>query len=107
MLSFPTTHHDILTSFRAHLQAHPVGKNNKRVAIIDSIVSIPGMHLSWKEIVEICREEGVWSVVDAAHSVGQEVGINLDEAKPDFWFSVSSNFLFGYTASLTIALELS
>jgi selenocysteine lyase/cysteine desulfurase len=72
-----------------------VGKNGKRVAIIDSIVSTPGVHLPWKEIVAICREEGVWSVVDAAHSVGQEVGINLDETKPDFWFSVSLNFFFG------------
>ena len=94
MLNFSTTHQDILTSFRAHLKSHPVGKNNKRVAIFDSIVSVPGMHLPWKEIVAICREEGVWSVVDAAHSVGQEVGINLEEAKPDFWFSVSTDSLF-------------
>ena len=62
-----------------------MGKNSKRVAIVDSIVSVPGMHLPWKEVVAICREEGVRSVVDATHSVGQEVGINLEEAKPDIW----------------------
>lgn len=95
VLNFSTTHQDILTTFRAHLKAHPVGKNNKRVAIVDSIVSVLGIHLPWKEIVAICGEEGVWSVVDAAHSVSQEVGINLEEAKPDFWFSVSTDSLFG------------
>ncbi|EDR07491.1 uncharacterized protein LACBIDRAFT_298401 [Laccaria bicolor S238N-H82] len=94
VLKFPTTHSDILTSFHAHLKAHPVGKNNKRVAIIDSIVSVPGMYLPWKEIVAICREEGVWSVVDAAHSIGQEVGINLEEAQPDFWFSNCHKWLY-------------
>jgi len=42
-------------------------------------------------MVAICRDAGVWSVVDAAHSIGQEVDINLSEAKPDFWVSVGPN----------------
>lgn len=45
--------------------------------------------MPWKELVQICKEEGIWSVVDAAHSIGQENDINLGEAKPDFWVSVS------------------
>jgi selenocysteine lyase/cysteine desulfurase len=40
-------------------------------------------------MVAICRDAGVWSVVDAAHSIGQEVDINLSKVKPDFWVSVS------------------
>jgi selenocysteine lyase/cysteine desulfurase len=32
----------------------------------------------------------VWSVVDAAHAIGQQVDVNLSEIKPDFWVSVSS-----------------
>jgi hypothetical protein len=31
----------------------------------------------------------VWSVVDAAHSIGQEVGIDLGKVQPDLWVSVS------------------
>lgn len=48
-------------------------KKNKFVAVIDSIVSNPGVLLPWKELVQICKEEGIWSVIDAAHSIGQEV----------------------------------
>jgi hercynylcysteine S-oxide lyase len=44
--------------------------------------------MPWKEMVKICKEEGVWSVVDAAHSIGQEQGINLSETMADFWVSV-------------------
>ena len=75
--------------FRSHLKSLPREPGSKIVAIIDSIVSVPGAILPWKELVKVCKEEGVISVVDAAHSIGQEVGINLKEADPDFWVSVS------------------
>ncbi|PPQ95574.1 hypothetical protein CVT26_008602 [Gymnopilus dilepis] len=86
-LNFPTTHAEIIKLFREHVQAHPAKPNKKRVAVIDSIISNPGVLLPWKEMVKICEEEGIWSVVDAAHSIGQEVGLNLTEASPDFWVS--------------------
>jgi selenocysteine lyase/cysteine desulfurase len=52
------------------------------------VVSNPGVLLPWKEMVAICKDEGIWSVIDAAHSIGQEVGVNLKESAPDFWVSV-------------------
>ncbi|OJA21473.1 hypothetical protein AZE42_13837 [Rhizopogon vesiculosus] len=45
-------------------------------------------------MVAICKDAGVWSVVDAAHSIGQEVNLNLSEAKPDFWISNCHKWLF-------------
>lgn len=54
---------------------------NKFVAVIDSITSNPGYPMPWKEMVQICKEEGVWSVIDAAHSIGQEV----QSAQSDSW----------------------
>jgi selenocysteine lyase/cysteine desulfurase len=41
-------------------------------------------------MIALCRERGVLTVVDAAHSIGQEPNINLSEADPDFWASVGS-----------------
>jgi len=87
-LNFPTTHADIIKVFKEHVQANPAKPNKKRVAVIDSIVSNPGVTLPWKEMVAICKDEGIWSVIDAAHSIGQEVGINLTKSVPDFWVSV-------------------
>ena len=92
LITFPTTRAQIVADFRAKIReikrTNPnvdysdtppdaVGahnpKGNKIVAVIDSISSNPGMALPWKELVQVCKEEGIWSLVDGAHSVGQEV----------------------------------
>ncbi|KAH9479107.1 Hercynylcysteine sulfoxide lyase [Psilocybe cubensis] len=86
-LTFPTTHKEIIQQFRTHLRSHPAMPGRRRVVVIDSIVSNPGVLLPWKEMVQICKEERAWSVVDAAHSIGQEVGIDLTQSAPDFWVS--------------------
>ncbi|KAH9939510.1 PLP-dependent transferase [Amylocystis lapponica] len=114
LYTFPMTHAEILERFRTQLRGikelypnvefsdvpsdslpYVEGKagKNKFVAIIDSMTSNPGVLLPWKEIVQICKEEGVWSVIDGAHSVGQEV-LNLKEAKPDFFVSNCHKWLY-------------
>ena len=47
-----------------------------------------------QEMVKLCKEENVWSIIDVAHSIGQEPNINLSEAQPDFWGSARSYFCF-------------
>ena len=105
-LDFPLTHAQIVDVFRAALRdakqqrpnsqftdvpalslghADPEDaaggrKGNKIVAVIDSIVSNPGVLLPWQEMVRVAHEEGVWIVIDAAHSVGQEVRRSLPPA---------------------------
>ena len=84
-----------MASFRAHLRALPRRhtKDNapqKIVAVIDSIASNPGVLLPWQEMTRVCREEGVWSVIDAAHSIGQEPALDVRASGCDFWVSVSA-----------------
>lgn len=93
-MQFPATHEQIISQFRDHVRDLPKSKNV--VAVIDSIVSNPGVLLPWQELVDICRENGIWSLVDAAHSIGQETGIDLSKSRPDFWVSVSKNPPFCY-----------
>jgi selenocysteine lyase/cysteine desulfurase len=93
-LNFPASHAEILENWREHIrrvtsEGGDLKQTRKIVAVIDAIVSNPGARLPWKEMVAICKDAGVWSVIDAAHSIGQELDINLSEAKPDFWVSVS------------------
>lgn len=93
-LQFPVSNAEIIDAFRAHLRSIPrvaasaANSDPKIVCVVDSIVSNPGIYMPWKEMVKICKEEGVWSIVDAAHSIGQEPGLNMAEVQPDFWFSV-------------------
>jgi len=79
---------DIIEHFKEHVKKNPGKPGKKRVAIIDSISSTPAIYFPWKELVAICKEEGILSVIDAAHAIGQEVRINLTEVGPDFWVSV-------------------
>ena len=96
--NFPLTHAQILDIFRTKLRefkrqyvqsqftdvppllpgytSDSTKRKNKMVVIIDSISATPGVLMPWREMVRVCREEGVWSVVDAAHSIGQEVCVD-------------------------------
>ncbi|KAI5998883.1 pyridoxal phosphate-dependent transferase, partial [Pisolithus albus] len=96
---FPTTRETILEEFGQFI--HKVREerddsHQKRtiIAIIDSITSHPGVLMPWKEMVSICRDAGIYSLVDAAHSIGQELDLNLSEAKPDFWVSNCHKWLY-------------
>ncbi|KAI0293755.1 PLP-dependent transferase, partial [Russula brevipes] len=104
-LNFPTTRASVLQAFRAHIDELSAklrrarrklgnGTRLKIVAVIDSIISTPGIYLPWKEMVALCRERGILTVIDAAHSVGQEPNINLSEAGPDFWVSNCHKWLY-------------
>ena len=96
-VQFPTTSSAILEGYRAHLHSTRsnqfrgrVGQTRqpKLVALIDAICSKPGIKFPWEEMVRICGEEGAYSVVDAAHCLGQQVDLNLSRTQPDFWITV-------------------
>lgn len=57
------------------------------IAVIDSIVSNPGWVLPWEEMVKICKKENVISIIDGAHSIGQQK-IDLEASDPDYFVTV-------------------
>lgn len=48
--------------------------------------------MPWERIVSVCKKYGAYSLVDAAHSIGQHK-VNVDEAKCDFFVTVSHTSL--------------
>lgn len=86
---YPMSNDDVIAAFHAKIREvkqkyserqfnilpdhKEVKTGNRFVAVIDAISSMPGVLLPWKKMVEICKEEGIWTVIDAAHSIGQEV----------------------------------
>ncbi|KAH9934339.1 pyridoxal phosphate-dependent transferase [Fomitopsis serialis] len=103
-LSFPERRSVILGRFKAHIRAIKRAQalhsgvtprsTPKIVAVFDSISAAPAVLMPWKEMVQICKDECVWSVVDAAHSLGQEVDLDLGRVSPDFWVSSCSKWLY-------------
>ncbi|KAF7373807.1 Aminotran-5 domain-containing protein [Mycena sanguinolenta] len=94
VIQWPTSHAAIVAGYRAHLQSIPRHSGQKVVAMIDSITSVPGALMPWQELVKLCKEAGVYSVIDGAHSIGQEMNIDLGKADPDFWVSNCHKWLF-------------
>jgi len=96
-LQFPTTRAKIVQDFEEHIKQlttiSDVTGKRKIIAIIDTIVSNPGVSLPWKELVAICQKAGVISLVDGAHSIGQELDINVSEVQPDFFVSTTHKWL--------------
>ncbi|KAF9259295.1 PLP-dependent transferase [Marasmius fiardii PR-910] len=95
-LLFPESDKALLDRFALHIRQvkNTSVKGSRIVALFDAIVSTPAISMPWKEMVAICRDEGVLSIIDAAHSIGHELNINLNQAKPDFWAGNCSKWLW-------------
>lgn len=116
-LTFPiTSEDDIIREFRHVLEkTKSEGSSNKvRLAVIDHVTSMPSMVIPVKELVKICREEGVDQVfVDAAHAVGCTPRVDMQEIGADFytsnlhkWFFCPPSVAFIYTHKSVNSVDL-
>jgi len=97
-LTFPVSHAQILEDFRRHLRSINRVPGSKVVVVLDSIVSNPGWVLPWVQLVKICKEEVCISIVDGAHSIGQQK-LNLTEADPDYFVTNCHKWLMSKRGS--------
>lgn len=83
-----------MQEFRTALKLGKIGNRKVRVAVIDHVTSMPCVVIPVKELVKICREEGVDQVfVDAAHGIGC-VDVDVQEIGADFYTSNLHKWLF-------------
>ncbi|GMN52190.1 hypothetical protein TIFTF001_021330 [Ficus carica] len=97
-LPFPVrSRREIIAEFRKGLKrAKSLNLNGGkiRLAIIDHITSMPSFLIPVRELVEICRKEGVEQVfVDAAHALGT-VPVDVKEIGADFYVSNLHKWFF-------------
>ncbi|KAL4887840.1 pyridoxal phosphate-dependent transferase [Aspergillus ambiguus] len=64
-----------------------------RLAVFDTIVSNPGVRFPFEDLVRLCRQEAVLSLVDAAHGVGH-IPLDLGVLQPDFLTSNCHKWLY-------------
>ena len=87
-VEYPINDDTLVSTFQMAIKRVKFGKWRRRVrvAIFDTISSSPGVRVPWERLVEVCREEGVLSLVDGAHGVGQ-IDLGLSKVQPDFFTS--------------------
>ncbi|XP_057732354.1 L-cysteine desulfhydrase [Arachis stenosperma] len=87
-LPFPVrSDEEIIAEFKKGLERGKINGGRVRFAMIDHITSMPSVVLPVRELIRICREEGVDQVfVDGAHSIGS-VPVDVKEIDADFYVS--------------------
>lgn len=70
----------LLAAFRSVLEEN---HRSIKVAVFDTVMSMPGLRMPFERLVKLCREFGVLSVIDGAHAIGL-VELDLKTLDADF-----------------------
>ncbi|KAL8672848.1 MAG: hypothetical protein Q9168_002724 [Polycauliona sp. 1 TL-2023] len=92
-LRYPLRDDEVVTKLQDKIKALKGEGRRARVAIFDTVSSLPGVRVPWERLVEACREEGTLSLVDAAHGIGH-IQLNLGQVQPDFFVSNCHKWLY-------------
>ena len=84
----PMSHDDIVAKFEQTVQQAKEEGFKVRIAVFDTIASVPGVRFPFERLTQICHEQGVLSCIDGAHGVGQ-IPIDLGKLNPDFFVSIT------------------
>ena len=85
-VEYPIRDDDLIKKFVEGLEQVKAGGKKVKMAVFDTISSVPGVRVPWERLVKNCRDNGVLSFVDGAHGVGQ-IDLDLRAVEPDFFVS--------------------
>lgn len=83
---FPIPEDELVGRFREVIRQTREEGLKVRASVFDAIVSNPGVRFPFERITAICREEGILSIIDAAHGVGN-IHLDMEKLQPDFFVS--------------------
>ena len=83
---YPIDDKVLISKFETTIRAVKLEGRKPKIAVFDTVSSLPGVRVPWEKLVEVCRTEGVLSLVDGAHGVGQ-IELDLPKVQPDFFVS--------------------
>lgn len=81
--NYPVDDDEIVNLFCQILNTY---KGRVRIALFETVASLPGVRLPFERLTEAAKREGVLSLIDGAHGVGH-LEIDLATLQPDFFVS--------------------
>ncbi|KAF2668480.1 PLP-dependent transferase [Microthyrium microscopicum] len=69
---------------------------NPRLALFDTVVSMPGVRMPYERFLAVCKREGILSCMDAAHAIGmlKPKDVDMSILQPDFFVSNCHKWLY-------------
>lgn len=74
-------------------QEHSKENGQIRMAVFDALSSLPGVRFPFEAINSLVHENGILSLIDGAHAIGQ-ISLNLTELDPDFFVTNCHKWLY-------------
>ncbi|KAF2746058.1 aminotransferase family protein-like protein [Sporormia fimetaria CBS 119925] len=93
-LVYPVEDDVILALFREKVGRLREEGKNVRLALFDTVLTFPGARFPWEEVVGVCRELGIWSLVDGAHGIGMIDLTHVGKVNPDFFVTNCHKWLY-------------
>ncbi|KAL5114073.1 hypothetical protein ACEQ8H_008050 [Pleosporales sp. CAS-2024a] len=84
--TYPVEDDWLVDEFKAKVKEIERSRGKVKIAIFDTVVSMPGVRMPFERLTAACRELGVLSCIDGAHGVGH-VKLDLGALDPDFFVS--------------------
>lgn len=87
------SHDDIVAAFEKTVKELEAEGLKAKVAVFDTIVSMPGLRFPFEKLTKKAKELNVLSCIDGAHAVGQ-IKLDLAGLDPDFFVSNCHKYVF-------------
>lgn len=93
-LDYPLEDDEIIQLTKEKIdQEHAKENGQIRMAVIDALSSLPGVRFPFEAINSLVQENGILSLIDGAHAIGQ-IELNLEELDPDFFITNCHKWLY-------------
>ncbi|KAI5367493.1 Putative aminotransferase class V domain, pyridoxal phosphate-dependent transferase, major [Septoria linicola] len=86
ILTYPLPDDEIISAFQYAITSLQAQNKRPRLALFDTISSLPATRVPFERLTQICRSENILSCIDGAHGVGH-MPLSLTTLDPDFFSS--------------------
>ncbi|WPB04230.1 uncharacterized protein RHO25_008875 [Cercospora beticola] len=85
-LEYPISDEFVVKAFQNAIEEVLAEGKKPRLALFDTISSLPAVRVPFEQLTKICKQYGIFSCIDGAHGVGH-MPLDLRTLDPDFFSS--------------------